>query len=908
MHAHVTVDTTMDTSGASAGRDAASDPDQTRVGSSTPAARGPNVPPRLPRYGLIRKLGEGAMGQVWLAHDPQLSREVAIKLVRADSGPSGRMALQRLAHEARALARLSDPHVVTVFDVGSYAIDDDPDAGVFIVMELIVGVTLAQWLTRRRTTAAILEVFDQAAQGLAAAHEAGMVHRDFKPANVFVGDDGRVRVGDFGLARRGGEDPGAPRRAPATAIGHELVETLATGITEDGTVVGTPLYMPPEQHRGATLDARSDQYAFCVALYEALTGTRPFAGSMQTLFDAKQAQQPARARAGRELPRRLHHALMRGLSPAPEDRWPSMRALMAELAPPRRARLRWPAAATVAGVLAVVTMPTRDREAPCAGRDRLDAAWTPAARERLQRFVASVDDAARAGHVVAQLDAHVAELRAAIAGACRSGSAGDDVCLHDATTEFGATIEALSQEERAAHAALATIAGLTTPSRCAERPDAAGVDDPAVLALRDRATTARALWNANLLDPGLRLALDARDEAVATPAASALLPPLQYQIGGMQQNLGQVGLAEQTFEDAYHRAIALDVHRTAAQAAVELATLASESGDVERATLWRRHFDASAARAEFTTCEAIHLGMQRATSEIVERDIEGIEAQLQKLSDDCERNHCGERCLVIAANHAVVLRELGRAEDAVAAFREVLRRALELRGPDALPTAIARIDLAEALTRTGELDETLEQLDLAEAGAALRGAPTHPRRASVEKLRSRVLRERGDIDAALAAARRAVEIAAHSFDPTHPQMLMLQATYANLLGDAGDNPGAIVVYDGILAATADSDTTHALTQVSRGYTRMELGDIAGAVADALEARALLLRHAPYDARDLVFTFSNEAAAWARAGACERAHAAVAAGLRWATEGGHDREIEMLNGERELHARDCPLAP
>jgi serine/threonine protein kinase len=250
------------------------------------------------------------MGVVLAAHDPRLGRTVALKLVRSDADPRIRA---HLHHEAQAIARVVHPNVVGVYDV-----DTDGDA-VFIAMELVRGPTLQHWLAHQsRTWREVVDVFIQAGQGLAAAHDEGVLHRDFKPANAIVDLGGRVRVLDFGLA------------CPPTASSEQ-----------DGFVVGTPAYMAPEQHYGDALTPRTDQYAFCTALWEALFGARPFAG----LGSNELAQGKARGRImaaprGRA-PRRIVAALRRGLHPRPDKRWPDMRALLRALAsrPPRLAPL-----------------------------------------------------------------------------------------------------------------------------------------------------------------------------------------------------------------------------------------------------------------------------------------------------------------------------------------------------------------------------------------------------------------------------------------------------------------------------------------------------------------------------------------------------------------------------------------
>jgi serine/threonine protein kinase len=269
--------------------------DDTAAGGATASYSGnePMVSPLrgapVDRYLIVDELGAGGMGVVYRAYDPDLGRLIALKLVRA--GASSR-ATVRLVREARAIARLAHPNVVNVHDVGEL------DAGqVFIAMELVEGQRLRDWLSAPRLLREIVDVFLQAARGLDAAHEAGLVHRDFKPDNVLVGADGRVRVVDFGLAREWRDEESDEEsdddldEAP-TAVLAEGTRTrdagdstgdLARSITPTGAAVGTPRYMAPEQHQGKDCDARADQFAWAVAFYEALAHQRPFQGAGKDL-------------------------------------------------------------------------------------------------------------------------------------------------------------------------------------------------------------------------------------------------------------------------------------------------------------------------------------------------------------------------------------------------------------------------------------------------------------------------------------------------------------------------------------------------------------------------------------------------------------------------------------------------
>ena len=304
----------------------------------------PGGPTRIARYQIVSLLGAGASGVVYRAFDPQLKREVALKLLRPELHGGSPEQSARMRREAQAMARLSDPHVVAVYDVGLQ------DGTVYLVMELIDGHTLRDWLGERpRALHEILAVFADAARGLAAAHRKGLVHRDFKPENVLVGRDGRARVTDFGLAR---ESESWLRERHA----HEQTNTELFAPTRG--LVGTPAYMAPELFEGGLATPASDQFALCVTLFMALFEQHPFkAGEGIALSELSARvrggtlQRPAFREPSHE---RLFGVLQRGLAAAPAARFHDLPQLLAALE--RAAAERRRGVAVVAPVLALLLL------------------------------------------------------------------------------------------------------------------------------------------------------------------------------------------------------------------------------------------------------------------------------------------------------------------------------------------------------------------------------------------------------------------------------------------------------------------------------------------------------------------------------------------------------------------------
>lgn len=390
------------------------------------------------RYLVISRLGVGGMGIVFAAYDPELDRKVAIKLIKSAGGRGTDVARTRLLREAQALAKVEHPNVVAVYDVGTH------EGSVFIAMEYIHGQTLRQWLADEpREVGRIVEVFEAAARGVAAAHATGLVHRDLKPDNIMLGKDGRVRVMDFGLARahdafhqgaptvdattvleddgrteddlagaameriRGrlaevgkldasaGPSGGADTLAAEPDDAQPRVEgkdAFAAALTKTGAMLGTPAYMAPEQVAGKMVDARTDVFALSVCLFEAVYRRRPFvADTLPELLTKILQASPRTPPAGSTAPQHLRRAIERGMARRPADRPPGMEAFAASLrAPPARGRFIWAALGVLAlgGGAAWAWLPG---DVCTQGRAEIEGVWNGNARRDVREKWAELD-------------------------------------------------------------------------------------------------------------------------------------------------------------------------------------------------------------------------------------------------------------------------------------------------------------------------------------------------------------------------------------------------------------------------------------------------------------------------------------------------------------------------------------
>jgi tetratricopeptide (TPR) repeat protein/predicted Ser/Thr protein kinase len=723
------------------------------------------------RYVVLEVLGEGGMGVVHAAFDPQLDRKVAIKVLR---GASSAEARERLLREAQAMAKLSHPNVVAVFDVGE--IDD----GVFLAMELVEGVTLREWLASDPSMPwrARLEAMKAAGRGLAAAHAAGVVHRDFKPANVLVGRDGRVRVTDFGLARRAAEpssDDGAEERASSPAL-------LGEPLTETGSILGTIGYIAPEQALDGESDARADQFSFSVTLYLSLYGEKPFPS--QRLNDYLDAiDRPVRdAPADSKVPTWLRRVILRGLSRSPDDRYPSMTELLSALdRDPQRSFRRW----SIAGVMTLAAVASAGLVARAASQKehQCDAAAQPLSGvwdDAVKRDVRAAFAATRASNAdiaytraSSVLDAYASGLGAMQVEACRAtrvrAEQSEEVlrlradCLDRRSLELRALTSLFRRADaQVVDNAVKAAHELPSLAWCADaqalRANVGLPDDPSK---RARALDARRdLAEASALSLGdknadaLAVAQRALDSARAADDERLEAEAL-FLAGRAQHRLGDDASALRSLTGAALAGSASGQTEISVRAAALLAYVIGvdlQRGD--EAKDWIARANAILTRAGGNEELAAFVASREASI------LHGYDHKPELAAPIFERTAASYRRLF--GTHPSTQRELknlgdvyvalGRRDLALASYREALAMSDALFGPDAMQTGIALAAFGDVQLKLGALSEGTNTLATALAVAERRDNAFWIV-ATLQEL-SRAKMRAGDADKALVLGRR----------------------------------------------------------------------------------------------------------------------------------------------------------
>ncbi|MEM6995617.1 MAG: serine/threonine-protein kinase, partial [Myxococcota bacterium] len=574
-----------------------------------------DVPTRIGRYEVDRLLGAGGMGSVFAGRDLELDRHVAIKVIHAASSHASDSYRERLIREAQALAALSHPNVVTVFEVGAH------DGAVYIAMELVEGPTLADWSQEPgRSWAEVLAMYIQAGRGLVAAHDKGIVHRDFKPMNVIVGSDGRARVLDFGLATADGSVSGTVSRATPSERPSGTMPLGSNPLTAAGVVMGTPAYMAPEQMRRKRVTAATDQFSFCVALWEALVGNRPFPGdTFASLRQALSGGERSPVPSGLEVPRRVLKILDRGLQVRPELRWPTMGILLARLHAATRPSRVWVRGGLVVGVAALgvgAWFATRSRDHRCdAGARPGQLPWNDAQRHALRQAYAQAPETASTWSVVdARLQQYAADWGAAFERVCDGGvaGAGDQStfdlrvgCLHQRSGAVDRVLEVLAAgDAEALSEGPATVSALPPVEPCLDAvqgdPATDLPSDPErarrVADLRAELSRIDALMSAGRLDEA-----ETEAQALAGEAASIDFTPLtveaEVQLGIVESRLNRSEDAERRLTAAFWTASDVGHDVIAATAALELGWLVGYlKGRHLEGIEWARHYEAAWTR------------------------------------------------------------------------------------------------------------------------------------------------------------------------------------------------------------------------------------------------------------------------------------------------------------------------
>ncbi|MEM7157361.1 MAG: serine/threonine-protein kinase [Myxococcota bacterium] len=784
------------------------------------------------RYVIERRLGSGAMGMVYLARDLELDRNVALKVLRPnralgqDSSSDARLSNQ-IRREAQAMARLSHPNVVHVHDVGSIR------GRLFVAMELVEGGTMATWLRAvDRSWREVVGVFRAAARGLHAAHEADLVHRDFKPDNVLMTHEGVAKVTDFGLARvseelraRQGESLGP---APDDSEGASL---------SVGSIKGTPAYMAPEHIRGLAGDARSDQFSFCVSLYEALYGERPFHARDTVSLLANIMSGDRRPVPSRSLPRRLVALVNRGLSPSPDDRFESMAQLEAELERCELSFVRryWMPLAAVSliaamgiGGMVVQRAKSRDCEREAA---RVDELWSSTRRNEVERAILESElpyapPTWRA--VETQLGNWTSDWRDEARQACVRRE--DDVmagrrasCLEVAALDFAGTVEVLrTASPQLAPQASQLVHRIADPTRCADdtwlRTGTAPPPPPElreqVYQARQQLSQSRSLHFLGRLDEALELAQQTRETAKSLDYP-ALLVEAEHRVTAVELNY-QPDQGASRWRDVYVMAVREDLTAIAVSAALFMIRSSTyDPGRHGEAQMWGQIAEAHISRfqEQASSLEAIRLrslANVEARTGNLERALELARAAREMAAESLHEDDPRHAAFLMTEANAEL--SMNRQDSALEHIEQGL--AMEHRLYGDIHPSIAGLETfrAEILMKKGQLDEayaglerilTIYQATLPEGHSAIGDTLANM---------GHVLRRQGRLEEALTRVAEGYEVSKKALGPEHDSATNAQLTMALIELDLGRLEDALTRLDKVLPAIGKQGTERELYQ------------------------------------------------------------------------------------------------
>ena len=706
------------------------------------------------RYVVLQAIGSGGMGNVYAAYDPELDRRVALKVLRADllTSEQREEAHQRLLREAQATARLSHPNVVVVYDTGTVG------ERLFLAMELVEGMSLTEWLAAApRTWREILAMFNQAGRGLAAAHRVGLVHRDFKPGNVMVGDDGRARVVDFGLARaaiRSSEPPpdGGAAEPASTAASHAPDKVWSGALTVAGKALGTPTYMAPEQGAGGVTDARADQFSFCLALYEALYGELPFGrGDAGGPARDPESSEARPAPADPSIPAWLRRVVLRGLSRDPAARFASIEDLLEALAAdPAARRRRWLVGA-VAGVAAGLALGgfayiERRTESLCTGAERkLAGVWdAPRQAELRQAFLATgVGYAADTWRRVAtSLDAYATSWVDLKVESCeatrRRGEQSEDMldrqvaCLDSRLQELEALSRLFSRADgQVVENAILATDRLGRLRACSDlRALLSGVEPPGdpetearVKQLRERLAEAKVLGTVGKYSQQLKI-LEQVVPAVDELGYRPMIAEARLEFGRVQGRMRDIAAMKSNLLTAAREALAVSHDEVLAQALNLLIVADRLLGRTEQA---RDVAELAAGAVEGLVDRPIREAQRRfylgGVALTEKRYQEGLD-HYRAASAGGELDGFDLAALLSNSGEAYV--KLGRLDEALAASREALRLLEDEFGADHRHVMSPLLNLGELLIKKGDVASALPFFERARSVVEGSGGAHYP--------------------------------------------------------------------------------------------------------------------------------------------------------------------------------------